>query len=165
MPVQDIDRGWDALSKQLEQLQGDPYVLIGVQGAQAAAQHPPPPDAEDAELVTHAQVASWNEFGTGHIPERSFIRQTIDKNRAPILALAGKFGTAILDGRMSGARALGLLGEHTRGLMVGRISARDFKRNADSTIARKGSDTPLIAFHNAIAGSITYRLGSGQGGG
>jgi hypothetical protein len=152
MPVQDIDRGWDALSNQLDQLRGDPHVLIGVQGAQAASSH-------GGDAVTNAQVASWNEFGTGRIPSRSFIRDTIDLNQQRLLAMALKLGGGILEAKLSAARALGLLGEHTRGLMLQRITDHIPPKNADSTIARKGSDTPLIAFTGALKNSITYRLG------
>jgi len=151
MPVEDIDHGWNALAQQIDKLQGDPHVLIGVQGAQAASAHPGP-----GEAVTNAQIASWNEFGTGRIPARSFIRETIDIYQAQLLALTQKAGSAVLDARLGPRQALGVLGEHTRGLMIQRITAKILPKNADSTIARKGSETPLIAFTATLKNSITY---------
>jgi len=151
MPVEDIDKGWNALAQQVAKLSGEPHVLIGVQGAQAASTHPGP-----GEAVTNAQIASWNEFGTGRIPARSFIRETIDINQAPLLALTQKFGSAVLDARIGPAQALGLLGEHTRGLMIQRITAKILPLNRPSTIKRKGSETPLIAFTGTLKNSITF---------
>jgi hypothetical protein len=153
MPVIDKDRGWSALAQQLKSL-GDAHVLVGVQGSQASAEHP------DAG-ATVAQVASWNEFGTGHIPARSFIRATIDLNEKPLNALSAKLGQGVVLGKFGAGQALQLIGEHAVGLIKQRIADGIAPPNAPSTIARKGSSTPLIAHTGTLRNSVTYRLGGG----
>jgi hypothetical protein len=147
--VQDKDRGWSKLAQTLASLQGDPHVLVGVQGAQASAGH--------GDQLTVADVASYNEFGLG-VPERSFIRAAIDEHEAALLRTASKLGQGVINGAFAPGQALELLGEHTRGLMIERINNHIAPPNALSTIARKGSSTPLIAHTGQLKNSITYKL-------
>lgn len=151
MSVSDKDKGWAALGKVLENMAGDPHVLVGVQGTQAASEHP-------GAQATNADVASWNEFGTGHIPERSFIRATIDIQEQRLLKLSAVLGQGVVAGKFATDQALGLLGEEARGLMIERINAHIAPPNAPSTIQRKGSSTPLIAHSGQLKNSITYKV-------
>jgi hypothetical protein len=153
MSVNDRDNGWSELERNVSKIAGDSHVLVGVQGAQAAAAHPS--DDEAAAPITNADVATWNEFGTGQIPARSFLRATVDINQARLLALGGKLGAAILDGRIGGERSLELLGQETKSLIQRRITAHIPPENRPSTIAKKGSSTPLID-RGILRASITY---------
>lgn len=151
MTVSDIDKGWRDFGKRIESLQGtDPHTLVGVQGSDASASH--------GSGKTNADIASYNEFGTGHIPARSFIRATIDRHEGALLKLCAQLGQAVVDGKVQTPQALGLLGEQTRGLMIQRITAHIAPPNAPETIRRKGSSTPLIAFTGALKNSINYRV-------
>jgi hypothetical protein len=150
MTVADIDHGWGALGQALQSLAGDPHVLVGVQGSKAEASH--------GDGVTTAQVASYNEFGTGHIPARSFIRATIDIHEHALQTLATKLGQGVLAGKLAAPQALGLLGEHALGLMITRIHDHIAPENAPSTIARKGSSTPLIAHSGLLKNSLTTQV-------
>jgi hypothetical protein len=153
MPVVDKDHGWSELAKRLETLSGDEHVLVGVLGSKAAEAH--------GDGVTNLDVAMWNEFGTrdGRVPERSFIRRTIDIYQQPLLAMSAKLGRGVLAGAFSAGQALELLGEHTIGLMKERINAHIPPPNAASTIRRKGSSTPLIAQTGQLKNALSYKLG------
>ena len=95
-----------------------------------------------------AAVAAWNEFGTRtkggsqHIPERPFFRQALRKVQSDVSEL-------VQDGINSKTMVVDdLLADRLGGLVAGAVqeNIRDLKSppNAPSTIARKGSDNPLI---------------------
>lgn len=149
MPVLDIDKGWHDLEQRLSALSSTAHVLVGVQGPKGDAQH------NDSDL-TVAQVASIHEFGLG-VPERSFLRSTMDEHEAQLLQLASRLGQGVIDGRFSQQQALGLLGEKGVGLVVDKIRSHIEPPNAPSTIKRKGSDTPLIDSAQ-LAQSITAQV-------
>jgi hypothetical protein len=159
--VADIDHGWAALEARVKRMPARANVVVGVLGPAADAPHPtagegkgPPP--------TVLEVAIWNEFGTEHIPARSFIRETLDIHADAILTLARRLAKAVELGRMDEKQAMGLLGEHVVGLMKERIANHGapaaFAPNAPRTIAKKGSSTPLIAHTGQLRNSITYRI-------
>src|SRR5262245_29394029 len=135
MPVRDIDHGWRAMDQRLEAFaRGN--VLVGIQGAEADESH-------GKGGLTTADVAAFNEFGLG-VPERSFLRATIDENEAQLLQLQATVGRGVALGTFSAEQGLGLIGEHAVGLIQDRISNGIPPSNAPATIARKGSSTPLI---------------------
>jgi len=99
-----------------------------------------------------AEYGYYNEFGLG-VPERSFIRSTFDENRTKYEAMLEK---ALEQGQRRGVPP-------TRGFLKLAIKMHnDIKRkitklrspkNADATVAAKGSSNPLIdtgAMRNAI---------------
>lgn len=92
-----------------------------------------------------AQVAFWNEFGTSRAPARPFFRTTIAKESA---AWGDKLSKALVYYNYDGALALRALGQSMRDDLEATIQRWDSPRNADSTIARKGFNKPLI--HNSI---------------
>lgn len=162
--MKDIDRGWAALEARVNPATARRNVIVGVLGPAADAPHPSNDNAKGPP-PTVLEVAIWNEFGTEHIPERSFIRETIDLHEAEILKLEVRLGKAVALGRIDDKQAMGLLGEHVVGLMKERIANRGapkaFEPNAPRTIARKGSSTPLIAHTGQLRNSITYRVDGG----
>ncbi len=91
-------------------------------------------------------IAGANECGTrdGHIPERSFIRAGVDLNAGAINRRADEVWGQILDGAVTMNQGLGLMGEFIQRLITQRITNLKTPPNAASTIARKGSDNPLI---------------------
>lgn len=88
-------------------------------------------------------VALWNELGTVNIPPRPFIRQTVDNNQARIQAQM-KSAVNKLNNGADAETVLKELGVFTKGLMQKEIKNGEFEPNAQSTIAKKGSDRPLI---------------------
>jgi hypothetical protein len=132
----DRDKGWKALKRQLQEAAKKPHVVVGIFGDKARESHGP--------TFTNAQVASVHEFGLGNAPERSFIRGTIDAKASQIQALSRQLASQVLLRRLPIRQALGLLGAFVEGLIKERISRGIPPPNAPSTIARKGSSTPLI---------------------
>ena len=160
--VADIDHGWAALEATVKRLPAtQANVVVGVMGPAADAPHPTASEGKSPP-PTVLEVAIWNEFGTSKIPERSFIRETLDLYEAEILKLAARLGKAVALGRMDNQQAMSLLGEHVVGLMKERIANRGapkaFAPNAPRTVAQKGSSTPLIAHTGQLRNSITYRV-------
>lgn len=94
--------------------------------------------------LTIAQYATYNEYGTSKIPERSFMRSTFDENLGKIKISMDREYRQIISGGKTVYAALSRVGmDHSIDIQM---KIRDLKtpKNADSTIARKGSDNPLI---------------------
>lgn len=101
---------------------------------------------------TTLQVAMWNEFGVG-VPERSFLRSTFDlkvneyrknvvRGMAREVYEAARTKRTLTAGTSITLKRLALKME---GDIKRRIGARQIPPpNAPSTIARKGSSTPLV---------------------
>lgn len=143
--VVDRDKGYKRIRDNLRKLDkastGDgPGVFVGVRSDAG--------DDEDGTPLT--AIAAVNEFGSadGHVPERSFLRSTVDANREAYVALLGK----ALDRAYSGGgspkatlkRLLGRLGAKAAGDVQKTITKLDSPPNAPATVAKKGSDNPLI---------------------
>jgi len=88
-------------------------------------------------------VAAVNEFGSGHIPERSFLRKGIYSNAAKYVRLFKRAMVRILNGGDED-RELNLIGLEASQDVKKQIDATLIPANRPSTIARKGSSHPLI---------------------
>lgn len=145
--VTDTDRGFSNIMRALNDLAGEPIsVLVGVSGT------------KNSDMVI---IAASNEFGTedGHIPERSFVRSTVDDGASEIADDLEAVIDAVLDGSDIDTR-LGLVGEKWVGKIKQKIRDIDTPPNAPSTIARKGSDNPLID-GGRLRNSITWQIERG----
>ena len=118
----------------VEAIQGVPEtsVVVGVRGHRGQ------------ELIRYAAV---NEFGSadGHIPERSYLRSTVDRNGAKYAQLLTEAVEHAVD--------LSPNAQYEKLAQLGAIAAGDVQLtitelrsppNAPSTIRAKGSDNPLI---------------------
>jgi phage gpG-like protein len=158
--VTDLDKGWKALKDHVIKLsQNGAYVQVGVVGREAAALH-------KKSSLTVAQIATIHEFGATfrgkhgnliRIPERSFLRATVDEYSGAIQQRATAFGRGVVLMKFTPTQAMSLLGEYVVGLIKQRIANGIAPANAPSTIARKGSSTPLID-SGQLRGSITYKI-------
>jgi hypothetical protein len=158
--VREVDKGWGNLKDQVLKLsQTGAYVQVGVLGAEAAANHNAAPG------MTIAAIASVHEFGrtiqtkrgTITIPERSFLRATIDIYQAPIQKRATMMGTGVMLLKFSAQQAMELLGQYAVGVIKQRIADGILPPNRPRTIARKRSSKPLIDT-GQLRSSITYRV-------
>ena len=86
-----------------------------------------------------AVVAMRNEFGDDKVPARPFMSQAINNNEKAI----SKIATQALK-EEAPKDILDIIGEGLSTLIRKEIEKGDFVPNAPSTIARKGSDKPLI---------------------
>lgn len=124
------------------------FVLVGITE----------PDLTYPNGATLGQVAAWMEFGTHSaagdeiVPERSFIRATIDHKFRAINRLKDQTLQALMGGRISLHTALSTIGFRIVAMMRDTIVRKMTESNqplAEATLARKRKlgqpDTPLIA--------------------
>ena len=124
-----------------------PFTKIGILGSGEA----------DEEGTTVIEYGSYNEFGTKDIPERSYIRSTVDERKRRIFGKAFNLQRDIFEGRMSITKALGIMGTLIKGNIVQKIVDLRSPANADSTIRAKGSSNPLID-SGRLRQSIDYEV-------
>lgn len=100
------------------------------------------------------EIAAYNEFGGSGTPARPFMKQSFENHEAELKAACDRVNKAIANGSTAEA-ALKQLGVVTKGLVQDEIVSGGFEANAPSTIARKGSATPLIDT-GTMRGSVNY---------
>jgi hypothetical protein len=139
--IVDKDNGYDALMK-ASATWGDKSIRIGVLDKDGGESH--------GGGTTVIDVATWNEFGVKDekgdwkIPPRSFIRAFGDQERAEAVKLLKRLYALVVMGRMTEEKALDMFGVWAVGRIQARIAQGIPPANADSTVRRKGSSTPLI---------------------
>lgn len=89
------------------------------------------------------EIAAYNEYGGSDRPARPFMRQSFENHEAELQAACDAVNKTIASGGTAEA-ALKKLGVIAKGLVQDEIVNGGFEPNAESTIARKGSATPLI---------------------
>ena len=152
--IVDRDRGWKSLMRKITDLVSQRRELVvGVTSDRYV----------DGNSV--AEIAMIHEFGTATVPQRSFIRSTLDKHGLTYSKqLAEGVQAAIVDavnGKLdTDQKALNRLGMRIKGDIQKRIAQGISPPNAPATIARKGSSTPLID-SGQLRASITYELRKG----
>lgn len=104
------------------------------------------------------EVAAQHEFGAGKIPQRSFIRGTVEAKGAEIADLQVSLAGRVLKGKLEPDQALEQLGMKVVGMVQTRIAAGIAPALHPDTIEKKGSSTPLIDT-GQLRSSITYRVG------
>lgn len=93
-----------------------------------------------------ATIAAANEYGTedGHIPERSFIRSTVDEELPSLKILRDRVLAQVVLGELNPRQAIGIMGAYLQGKIQQKIASGVPPPNAPATIAAKGSSTTLI---------------------
>lgn len=135
--TKDVDKGYKALLKQLRILDDNPYVKVGF----------PKEGIKNHEGGgSLAVIASANEFGTadGRIPERSFLRSTADEKRKEFNDMLDEGLNNIIKQKTTVQKLLDVLGIFAKGATQKKITDIIGPQNAESTVARKGSSTPLV---------------------
>lgn len=120
-----------------------------------------PPVEVEHEALTVIQVATWMEFGTDRAPARSFVRAWFDENQAKIREDLGVLMVSVVQGRRTKAQILELIGQRCAASIQERISAGIAPANRPSTIAQKGSSTPLIDT-GQLRSSVSYQIDQGD---
>lgn len=105
-----------------------------------------PAGKSEADGTPVALIAAVHEFGSPEkgIPERPFLRSTIQANKAKYVQLNRRNLVAVLNGKMTMEQALGQLGVVATGDVQAGIVAGGFAPLKAATIKRKGSSKPLI---------------------
>ena len=76
----------------------------------------------DNPKTTKLEYAVYNEFGTKHIPPRPFMRNAIESNSQGISNYIEARVNDILEGQITGRKALMQIGEYIRGLIIQSIA-------------------------------------------
>lgn len=139
--IKDIDRGYSAFVKGFEALDGL-GVTIGIH-------------AEDGSEL--AVIAASHEFGTNAIPERSFLRSTLDEQDGAYREATADAIRGVLDGKRSAQAALERLGQRVVRDVQGKIRSGIDPALSPTTIAAKGSSKPLVDTGRLLR-SITYQV-------
>lgn len=139
------------MKREMRKHRGGPHVTVGVQGTEAA---------EDRGFgMSNVKLALVHEFGSkdGRVPQRSFIRSTIDRERRLLLRMLKRAArNTATYGNV--ARHLGIVGEKAQAEMVRTIDQSiGLKALAQSTIDRKGSTRPLLNT-SGLKRSISYKV-------
>lgn len=146
--IRDTDRGAKRLLKALKAKPAS--ILVGVQGKEAVEPH------EESPLLTVGDIATFSELGLGQ-PERSWLRDWVDANKPMIEEDLRKVMRKVILLEMTAEQGIQLLGVKYVGLIQTRIASGIAPPNAESTIARKESSTPLIA-SGQFRSAITFTL-------
>lgn len=107
--------------------------------------------------ATMTEVALYNEYGLG-VPERSFLRSTVDVNGEKIGALVERAEAQVAKGRTTPHAALVPVGKALVRMVVRTIDDFVPPPNAQTTIDKKGFDHPLIET-GAMRKGVEYRIG------
>lgn len=134
----DQDLGWRKIKRALERSRDATVVTIGV--------HEDAASRKDGDGISGVVLAAVHEFGRrdGSIPERSFIRSTIDDNARKYSALTKNMLLRIMRSGMTSHHALGLLGARVVADIKRRIQHGIAPDIQEATKQRKGSSKPLI---------------------
>ena len=100
-------------------------------------------EAQEENGADVAEIAAFNELGSSNTPARPFMRQSFENHQGELQAAC----TAVEKKIQSGAtaeEALETLGAFCKGLVQQEIVDGGFAPNSPYTIAKKGSDQPLI---------------------
>ena len=152
--VTDTDRGAKALVERIRALANSKRkVRVGV-----LADAPKKVSEGSGGKLSLLEVAIVHEFGGGHVPQRSFIRATVDEKRADIGRLQLALVRRVAAGAITEEQALSQLGAKVAAWCQARIAAGISPPLAESTLARKkNKSTPLI-LTGQLRASITYAV-------
>ena len=128
---------------------GPKRVTVGIHEAEGGQ--------SEEDGITVAQIGEIHEFGLGQ-EERSFIRGYVDENEELIASQLKKLGEAVVSGKLASTeQALERFGLVTVAGIQQRISDGIEPENKPSTVAKKGSSTPLID-KGILRSSITHKV-------
>lgn len=164
--VTDTDRGARALAESLRAL-GKARVRVGVlaDAPKKTGTRTGKRGRQIQQAATLAEVAAAHEFGTATIPQRSFIRATVDLKAAVIAAEQEKLAAQVVDSKITPEVAMERLGAAVQGMVQTRIAEGIGPALKPATVARKGSDKQLVDT-GQLRSSVTYQvLQGGTGGG
>lgn len=156
--IRDIDRGFAALRQRIIDAADGARLTVGIHEAEADQ-----PAEGDESGATLGEVAAYNEFGgpDNNPPRRSFLADWADEGLDEHRELVRRSAKAVAQGKLPSMRvALERLGLRFVGEIQQRIRAGIEPENAPSTVARKGSSTPLIDT-GQLWTSITHEVTEG----
>jgi hypothetical protein len=107
---------------------------------------------------TIAEYATYNEFGTKDIPQRSFLRSTYDEQIGKWERQLENGIKGILNMDTNTSRVWDLLGVKAKGDVQNKLRSNISPQNAPSTIKAKGSGKTTLFNTGALLRAITYEV-------
>jgi hypothetical protein len=165
--VIDKDKGWNRLQELAKRLAAnDVHVRVGVLDDGRAG-------SEDRGGITTGQLAVAMEFGTSHVPARSWVGLTFDRARAEVQADMRQLLGRVVDGKITVDKALNVLGAKYSAAVKNTVTQGEQIQppNAPSTLARKLAKTREGAANGVrtlidtgrMVGAVTWAtFGSGK---
>lgn len=152
----DKDMGWKKTMNQFTVNAGEASGFVG--WLRSGPQHTSKGKAAKGTPITMAGLAALIEHGGEHMPEYAPVRQALAKNAKDIKRLIKKVTAAIVDGKMTKRKALGIVCQKVTDGIVATIDSNLPPPNSEETIRRKGSDHTLIdtaQYRNAVDWEVT----------
>lgn len=112
-----------------------------------------PASATSQDIVNKAV---WNNFGTVNIPERPFMSNAFDDNRAKYIEALRISAAKVMRGEVQVGEVAAKLGIVFADDIRQEIVDLDSPANAPSTVAKKGSSNPLIDT-GEMKNAVTYQ--------
>lgn len=162
--VGSVDRGYAKLMRAARDLQNGAYIKVGVLD-----------DGKGSEIreggMSNAQLAGLHEFGSddGHIPERPFMRTSLENHRAEYQQDFRTILKAFAEGRISLFKGLTIIGLKAAADMKKTVTAGPPipPPNAPSTIARKRRGKAgiirTLVDTGSMVGAIAHAVVMGKG--
>lgn len=142
-----VDRGYKAAMNRIRAMAGS--VEVGVFSGYRAP----------GSKLTLSEIAAVNEYGSadGRVPSRPFLRLTMNRVTPALQRLTASLVGKVIDGRETKEAMLNEIGSHLKQEVQRTIDMRVPPPNAPSTIAKKGSDHPLIDT-GRLRSAISWRI-------
>lgn len=152
--VTDTDHGWRAMLARAREIAQGRTVKVGI-----LEDAPKEERGGETSALSLVEVALLHEFGAPArgIPQRSFIRATIDEHAAEIRTLLTATAARALEGLITPQQALDQVGAKVAGWVQTRITAGIAPPLKAATIARKGSSKPLVD-SGQLKSAITWKV-------
>lgn len=154
--VVDRDLGWSKLMRTWRKLAGTQELLVGVQGPEADSKSHDGP-------ITNVGLAVVHEFGVPErkIPERSFLRSTMDKNIKVYRGMYVRGLRAVTGGRLTPRQVQAQIGGKVVSDVKRRIASAQIKqdlkpRTIAERIKRGLSPGPALQATTQLRDSITW---------
>lgn len=149
MTVRDVDRGWNAIKRELTRANGREVAVGILEGSQ-----------NEGESI--AEYAAHNEFGSAdgaHPPSRPFMAITFDESRSVLDKDFDRETSRMVTGRTTADKALTTIGQKHAGRVQNTITGRDIlPRLADSTVQAKKGSTKTLVDSGAMANAVQIEL-------
>ena len=152
MSVSIVDRGYARLYKSVLKTKSLKTFTVGVHQSEGNTAH-------SGGSITVGEIAAVHEFGSsdGKVPQRSWLSAWVDQQASEIAIKLQGAAKGVLSGKLDPGVAVEVLAQDFVGKIRERIADGIMPPLAESTIARKGSSTPLIDT-GLFRSSITYRV-------
>ena len=109
--------------------------------------------------VSIAEYATYNEYGTKHIPSRPFMAISFDEGRAEIDADFKRHGDLLVTGKTTAQAALTIIGQKHAGRVQNTITGRNIPPPlSPQTVARKKGSSKTLVDTGAMVNAVQIEL-------